>query len=280
MGASGAANKTVDADERAHTERVETFLDGCVPGRRRGMPWLTLTFAQSADGKIAGEGRRMVKISGDASMRMTHMYAKFKAEADVRMRVRHDAILVGIGTLLNDDPRLNARLLSGVPVDALPRPVVLDSHLRMPLGCRLLTQLAAGEGLAPLVIAARPLPTEEAAWSERRTALERAGAQVLAVDAGDNRAMLPWAAVRGALAQEHLWSVMVEGGATVIDSLLVAHEKEPCVDMVIITQSAAEIGDAGYGYTTALPLDARHTGSRLRRTCSLELPPDRIIALS
>jgi 2,5-diamino-6-(ribosylamino)-4(3H)-pyrimidinone 5'-phosphate reductase len=58
-------------------------------------PFVTLTYAQSLDGKIGGQNGQQIRLSGQASMAMTH-----------RMRTLHDAILVGIGTVWHDDPRL------------------------------------------------------------------------------------------------------------------------------------------------------------------------------
>ncbi|MEZ4718129.1 MAG: GTP cyclohydrolase II [Caldilineaceae bacterium] len=79
-------------------------------------PFVTLSYAQSLDGSIAAN-RAPTRLSGPAAMAMTHA-----------LRAAHDAILVGIGTVLADNPRLTVRLVDG----ASPRPVVLDSKLRMP----------------------------------------------------------------------------------------------------------------------------------------------------
>lgn len=72
------------------------WLAAHAPPADAARPWITLTFAQSRDGKIAGAGRTPLRLSGDASMHMTH-----------RLRAMHAAILVGVGTILADDPRLN-----------------------------------------------------------------------------------------------------------------------------------------------------------------------------
>jgi hypothetical protein len=76
---------------------------------------VTLTFAQSLDGKIAGVGGKQLILSGKESMLMTHWYASLIAvrycldlHYKARMRTIHDAILVGIGTAVNDDPQLNS----------------------------------------------------------------------------------------------------------------------------------------------------------------------------
>lgn len=80
------------------------------------IPSVTLTFAQSLDGKIAGSRGKQLILSGTDSMIMTHWYHPFRTKWSYllilgsRMRAMHDAIIVGIGTALNDDPQLNGKL--------------------------------------------------------------------------------------------------------------------------------------------------------------------------
>ncbi|HEX9595492.1 MAG TPA: RibD family protein, partial [Anaerolineales bacterium] len=81
-------------------------------------PTVTLSYAQSLDGSIALHRGEPLTLSGPESMAMTH-----------RLRAAHDAILVGIGTVISDDPQLNVRLVEG----RNPQVVVLDSRLRLPL---------------------------------------------------------------------------------------------------------------------------------------------------
>jgi diaminohydroxyphosphoribosylaminopyrimidine deaminase/5-amino-6-(5-phosphoribosylamino)uracil reductase len=90
---------------------------------RRRRPYVTLKWAQSADGKVAGAGGRRVQISNDSSSRVVH-----------ELRARCDAILVGIRTVLNDDPLLTVR--GTEPLRPLLR-VVLDPNLEIPLTSRL-----------------------------------------------------------------------------------------------------------------------------------------------
>merc|ERR1719494_1607060 len=73
-----------------------------------------------------GTSERLI-LSGDSSMKMTHV-----------LRANHDAILVGVGTVLSDDPQLTVRC--GVSALRNPTPVILDSSLRTPLDCKLVTQ--------------------------------------------------------------------------------------------------------------------------------------------
>ena len=82
-------------------------------------PYTTLAYAQSLDGSIAATPGRTLHLSNALSRTMTH-----------HLRARHDAILVGINTVLTDNPRLTVRLTAG----RHPRPVVIDGCLRMPLG--------------------------------------------------------------------------------------------------------------------------------------------------
>ncbi|KAJ7103268.1 dihydrofolate reductase-like domain-containing protein [Mycena belliarum] len=193
-------------------------------------PFVTLTFAQSLDGKIAGAGGAQLPLSGPESMRMTHW-----------LRTLHDAILVGIGTALNDDPQLNTRHLPAGAVARAPRPVVLDSRLRLPPTCKLLRNHAAGAGRRPWVVAA---PDADSAWQARKDALEAAGARVLLLPAGaeahDPAAML------ALLRAEGIRSVMVEGGARVIASLFGALT---CIDTVLVTTAPRLVGGAGVGYS-------------------------------
>ena len=100
-------------------------------GRR---PWVTLKWAESLDAKVAGRGGARLQISGDAAQRLTH-----------ELRSRCDAILVGINTVLTDDPILTARGVERV------RPllrVVLDRQLRIPRDSRL---MATADELALVV---------------------------------------------------------------------------------------------------------------------------------
>ncbi|KAI3624455.1 hypothetical protein GLX27_003247 [Malassezia furfur] len=248
----------------AAAQPLDTFLASYAP--TAGHKCITLTFAQSTDGKIAGAQRQRVQISGEASMEMTH-----------RLRALHDAILVGIGTVLHDDPQLNVRL--GSATNKHPRPVVLDNELQTPLSSQLIRNATNGSGRVPLILAARPHHAADVAdWHRRREMLTHAGAEVALVES-ETDDKLTWPAIRATLHDHHLFSVMVEGGATVIDSLLAANAEQPgMVQSVIVTVGAKPIGADGVSYTTPLPLDGGEK-SGLKFAEALELAPDRIVAL-
>ncbi|KAJ7657973.1 dihydrofolate reductase-like domain-containing protein [Mycena rosella] len=197
-------------------------------------PHVTLTFAQSLDAKIAGPAGAQLPLSGPESMRMTHW-----------LRTLHDAILVGIGTALNDDPQLNTRHL---PPDAAPhrapRPVVLDSSLRLSPTCKLLANHTKRAGRRPWVVAVAPSSASapDAEWQTRFEALTAAGARILllAPEGHDIPALL------ALLRAEGIRSLMVEGGARIIASFLAA---AGCVDTLLVTTAPVFVGAAGVGYS-------------------------------
>jgi diaminohydroxyphosphoribosylaminopyrimidine deaminase/5-amino-6-(5-phosphoribosylamino)uracil reductase len=159
-----------------------------------GLPFVTAKFALSLDGRIATASGASRWITGDASRRLGHL-----------LRHRHDAILVGVGTVLSDDPELSARLEGGVARQ--PLRVVLDSRLSLPPAARVLGK--DGRCL---------IATTEGAPAPARRALEAAGARVVAFAAGpDGR--VPLRAVLELLAREEQISLLVEGGSRVHGSV-------------------------------------------------------------
>ena len=174
-------------------------------------PRITLSYAQSIDGSIAAVPGQPLALSSPESMKLTH-----------ELRASHDAILVGIGTVLADNPRLTVRLASGPN----PQPVVLDSRLRFPLTANLLSH-----PLPPIIA------STDRASAERQAALESKGARVIRFPTNDGGrvhlpALLEW------LLQNGIKSVMVEGGSAVITSFLSAR----LVDRVVITIAPHFVG--------------------------------------
>jgi 3,4-dihydroxy 2-butanone 4-phosphate synthase/GTP cyclohydrolase II len=174
-----------------------------------GLPWVTLAYAQSLDGSIAAQRGKPLVISNDSSLMLAH-----------QLRAQHDAILIGIGTLLADDPRLNVRLVRGDD----PQPVVLDNRLRTPLDARLLTC-----GSTPPWIM-----TSHQASPQRRENLIKVGGRIFCPSPGRVK-LLDTLRVLG---QEGIRSVMVEGGAQVITAFL----QTRLVNCVAITISPLLVG--------------------------------------
>jgi len=186
-------------------ERIQTWLDEAETQRRDcARPLVTLSYAQSLDGCITLLPGQPLVLSGAESLIITH-----------QLRAAHQAILVGIGTILADDPRLNVRLAKG----RSPQPVVLDSYLHFPEKARLLSNPQ------PPWIA-----TTRHASAKRRAALEAAGARLLEIpEDRHNRVRLP--ALLERLTGLGINSLMVEGGAQVITSFLA----ERLVDLIVLT---------------------------------------------
>lgn len=181
------------------------------PPSRDGRPFVTLSYAQSLDGSIAARRGEQTIISGPEASRLTH-----------QLRAHHDAILVGIGTVIADDPRLTVRLVRGQD----PQPIVVDSRLRFPAWARLLR-----EGRRPWIA------TTEAADQGRQAGLEAAGARVFRLPAGpDGMVSLP--ALLAHLDQLHIRSLMVEGGAAVISHFLAEH----LADRLVLTIAPVMLG--------------------------------------
>jgi diaminohydroxyphosphoribosylaminopyrimidine deaminase/5-amino-6-(5-phosphoribosylamino)uracil reductase len=157
---------------------------------RTGRPFVLFKAAMTLDGKVATRTGDSKWISGEASRRMAHHW-----------RAECDAVAVGIGTALADDPLLTARNPSHPPVHRQPRRIVFDSEARLPLH----SQLVRGAGDIPLtVVISRAAPRLAA------DALEVAGADVI-VATGENEP----ARVRNALSQigaAGITSILLEGG--------------------------------------------------------------------
>jgi diaminohydroxyphosphoribosylaminopyrimidine deaminase/5-amino-6-(5-phosphoribosylamino)uracil reductase len=158
-----------------------------------GLPFVVAKFAMSLDGKIA-------TTSGDSQW-ITSEEARLHAR---ELRRRFDAIAVGIGTVLSDDPKLTARDPRGDPLDKQPLRIVIDSSARTPPTAQLLQEPGA-------VIVATAHPPED-----RKEALRATGAQLLCLHAEDGSVDL--SALLKALAEREITSLLVEGGGTLLGS--------------------------------------------------------------
>jgi 3,4-dihydroxy 2-butanone 4-phosphate synthase/GTP cyclohydrolase II len=179
---------------------------------RAQRPFVTLCYAQSLDACLSSSPGKPLALSGPETLTLAHS-----------LRASHDAVMVGIGTVLSDNPRLTVRHVAG----RNPQPVVLDSKLRIPLDFHLLREpgrsawVAAVPGYAP----------------ELRQAVEAAGAAVLTcARTSDGRVCLTDLLSR--LASQGIRSVMVEGGVQVIRSLMASR----LVDFLVITIAPRFIG--------------------------------------
>lgn len=207
----------------------EQFLKNIV----QHTPFVTLKIAASLDGKIALSSGESQWITSEDSRRKAH-----------QLRHEHDAVLVGIETVLHDDPQLNVRLEGKWKQ---PARVVLDSHGRIPPESKLLQDAST-----PLLIA-----TTEKMPNEKRDALLSRGAKVLALSQDDNgvdfHELLKQLYARG------IYSVLIEGGARVASSAL----RAGVLDKLIWFAAPILVG-AGRDALGEYSLDALKDAPRLR----------------
>jgi GTP cyclohydrolase II len=197
----GVVSRLVDSLRQATERRHEA-----------SMPSVTLSYAQSLDGSIAAEPGKPLQLSNLKSQAMTH-----------RLRSMHDAVLIGINTLLSDDPSLTVRLVSG----RNPRPIVVDSCLRSPHEAKLFSPPCV-----PPIIA-----TTEKANALLEDRLQAAGAHIVRLPSRSNGRVDLHALLRY-LSELGIRSLMVEGGAGIITDFLACR----LVDQMIVTITPQFVG--------------------------------------
>jgi diaminohydroxyphosphoribosylaminopyrimidine deaminase / 5-amino-6-(5-phosphoribosylamino)uracil reductase len=202
--------------------------------RTTGLPLVTAKWAMTLDGRIATRTGESRWISGEASRALVH-----------HLRATTDAILVGIGTVLRDDPALTAR----EPGARNPQRIVLDSRLRIPPDARVL----ARDGTRVVVV------TTHHADSEARRVLEARGVEVHVQDGGEDRVDLP--ALLSELGGRGVLSLLVEGGGTVHGAFMDAG----LVDKVMIVIGPTIVGGPAPGPVAGRGVDAMSGARRLER---------------
>jgi diaminohydroxyphosphoribosylaminopyrimidine deaminase/5-amino-6-(5-phosphoribosylamino)uracil reductase len=218
---------------------------GHIRRMRDGRPHVALKLAISADGKAAGAGRKRVTITGNAVRDRVHL-----------MRARSDAIVIGIGTAMADDPVLTCRLPGMANMS--PTRVVLDAGLRLPMQSRLLA--TAGE--TPLwIVAGKAAPVAS------ETAARQRGAEVMRV--AEKAGRLDLGETLKLLAKRGITRLMVEGGPTVASALVEAD----LVDEAVFFYSALVIGEEGL--PALEPHALKMLGQHLKRISDEPVGPDR-----
>jgi diaminohydroxyphosphoribosylaminopyrimidine deaminase/5-amino-6-(5-phosphoribosylamino)uracil reductase len=206
-----------------------------------------LKLAVSNDDRIGAAGGKPVAITGEAAKARVHL-----------LRAQCDALLVGIGTVLSDDPLLTCRL-PGM-ASRSPIRVVLDRALRLP-------------GASRLVHSARETPlwlmTSELAEASAAMKLGAAGAQIIRIPPTAAPG-LDLAAVLHALAEKGITRLMVEGGAKVASSLVTA----ALADEIWLLRGPQAIGPSGIAALDALPLTAITQSPRFRVRATESLDKD------
>jgi diaminohydroxyphosphoribosylaminopyrimidine deaminase / 5-amino-6-(5-phosphoribosylamino)uracil reductase len=169
-------------------------MGGSILDHNEKRPAVTIHYAQTLDGRIATRQGQSQWISGEASLQLAH-----------RLRASHAAVLVGVGTVVADNPRLTVRLVPGPS----PLRIVVDSTLRLPLTANVLTDRAARTIVA----------TTDRAPEERMAEVRRLGAELLVVGQ-DAEGRVALEELLRRLEEQDVTSVLVEGGRSIITTVL------------------------------------------------------------
>lgn len=221
----GLGEEEAALDHRGHFTRV-----------RLGRPYVQLKMALSDDGFVAAAGGARTQISCPEATAQLHL-----------ARAMADAIMIGIGTVLADDPMLTCRL-PGME-DRSPVRVIVDSRLRLPLASRL---VATARDVPTWVISTVGAPPE----AER--ALRQAGCEVMLVSRRDDGSVDMGAALR-LLAARGITRVMSEGGPLLASTLIRSH----LADEIIVAHSPDSLGAGVPGFVEPMPDRYRLAESRL-----------------
>lgn len=227
-----------DAARDAHAGFVSRVVDG--------RPLVTLKLASTLDGRIATHGGESRWITGESARRMVH-----------GIRGQHDAVMVGVGTVLADDPDLTCRLAGVRPVPLMR--IVADSRLRTPLTSRLVTTA----GKSPTWLLARP-----AADHARRDALLALGVTV--IEAGVSEAGVALPDALRALARRGITRLLVEGGGQLAAALL----RDGLVDRIVWFHAPAVMGGDGWPAVQSLSVDQLARMPRFVRDASGQVGAD------
>ncbi len=191
--AGGGADALRDAGVKVvvgeRAAEASTLLEAYLKWVTTGRPFVTAKFAMSLDGKIATRSGDSQWITGERARQHVH-----------ELRAASDAVMVGVGTVLADDPLLTARDRRGRPLRRQPLRVVVDSRARTPSGARLLSQPG------PVVVAT--------AAEDRHVAGAHRVSRALATGAVDVDWVLEYLG-----SDWDVSSVLVEGGATLLGSM-------------------------------------------------------------
>jgi riboflavin-specific deaminase-like protein len=194
-------------------EDFKTVIDQAPEFRRtNGRPFIAVSYAQSLDGSIATSGRQQMQLSGPEAMRLTH-----------QLRACSQSILVGIGTVLADNPSLTVRLVEGEN----PQPIILDTRLRTPPDANLVQR----SDLSTWIVNANHAP------HDRNDPFKQKGITLIDCKRNEDGWIDLWA-LMDILACRQVNSIMVEGGARVITSFV----KLKLADLFVITVSPKLVG--------------------------------------
>ena len=221
----------------SRSQQIDPYLS---QSSSKGKPGITLTFATSLDSQLSLAPGVQTALSGPESKAMTHY-----------LRSKHDAILVGVGTAIADNPSLNCRIegvggYGGEGLEGQPRPIVLDPSGRWDFTAETKVMKLAKErkGKAPWLI------TRNAHFDQgKKTVLESVGGRVFNLSSSSmtpstSVSSMSWPELLDVLGRHGVKNVMIEGGGFVINDLL-SPENFKLVDAVIVTIAPTWLGKGG-----------------------------------
>lgn len=232
-------------------EAAQNLYEAFAKHVRTAVPFVTVKFAMSLDGKIATSTGDSKWLTGVESRNLVQ-----------QMRREVDAIMVGVNTVLVDDPQLTARDIHDTPLHHQPLRVIVDSHVRTPPTARILQQ--PGSTL---------IATTQQSFEHQLEKLSGAREEMIALPATGN-GRVDMGALLVELGRRDVVSLTVEGGGTLIGSLF----DEGLVDKVFAFIAPMVIG--GHGATS--PVEGRGVerianALNIERTCMRKIGPDWLI---
>jgi len=185
------------------------------------LPFVTIKYAQTLDGRIATATGQSQWISSPPSLKFTH-----------KLRAAHDAILVGVGTVIKDNPELTVRLVRG----RNPLRVIVDSALKIPAKSKVLQTLSKNKTI---------IATIKKASDPQFQRLVNLGAEIVTVDA-NKQGNVNLKKLLKMLAKRNISSLLIEGGAHIITSILINNLANRLVTVIapkILGKGIEAVGD-------------------------------------
>jgi diaminohydroxyphosphoribosylaminopyrimidine deaminase / 5-amino-6-(5-phosphoribosylamino)uracil reductase len=204
----------------SHAEEARQSMEAWLTYIATGRPMIAVKYAMSLDGKIATATGESQWISGPRARQWVHAF-----------RSQVDAVMVGVNTVIADDPQLTARDEHGRPLLRQPMRLIVDSTARVPMSCR----AVSGDLPGRTVLIVGP-----GADRGKLSQLQERGNAVISVPEKDGRVDVE-AALRGLAAEWHITSVLVEGGGALLGSLFDLN----LVDKVVAFVAPKLIGGVG-----------------------------------
>jgi diaminohydroxyphosphoribosylaminopyrimidine deaminase / 5-amino-6-(5-phosphoribosylamino)uracil reductase len=216
-------SKGIKVIENVLEEKSRALNRGYLKHVQTGKPYILLKVAQTLDGRIATNTGHSRWVTGEDARTVAH-----------KLRSIHDAVLVGIGTVLADDPHLTVRKVKGIS----PKRVVLDSQLRVPLDANILSDENPGKTI---------IITSNLASKEKISRIVERGSKVIVLESNE-QGWIPQELIWKTIGSLGITSVMVEGGSGVHTECIKSGNADEIVIFIapkLLGSGLEAIGDLG-----------------------------------